>query len=207
MKQKLSLIALVTVLAAVPVLAADDEAGFVPLFNGKDLSGWKLRNPKGTASWSVKDGALANEVSGGKHGTDLVTEKKFWNFTVRYEFMVPDNSNSGFYLRGRHEIQVLGDYKGGKPGAGSNGAIYGVKAPDVFASKPGNVWQTAEATIIGHKITLILNGKKVHDNFECKKATGSEIDNKVTEPGPIFLQGDHGTVSFRNLRIKELPKE
>jgi len=120
---------------------------------------------------------------------------------------VPDNSNSGFYLRGRHEIQVLGDYKGGKPSKGSNGAIYGVKEPDVFASKPGNVWQTAEATIIGHKITVILNGKKIHDNFECKRPTGAEIDNKVTEPGPIFLQGDHGNVSFRNLRIKELPKE
>jgi len=66
--------------------------------------------------------------------------------------------------------------------------------------------QTAEATIVGNKITVILNGKKIHDQVECNKATGSEIDNKVNEPGPIFLQGDHGTVSFRNLRIKELPK-
>jgi hypothetical protein len=126
---------------------------------------------------------------------------------VKYDFQVPDNSNSGFYLRGRHEIQILGDFKSGKPSKGGNGAIYNHTAPSEFASKPGGEWQTAEATIVGNRITVILNGKKIHDNVECTKATGSEIDNKVTEPGPIFLQGDHGTVSFRNMRIKELPSE
>ena len=181
--------------------------GFKPLFNGKDLKGWHLRNPAGHNSWTIEDGVLKNTVGKGEHGTDLVTDKKFWNFTVRYEYMVPDGSNSGFYLRGRHEIQILGDYKSGKPGLGGNGAIYQVKAPSEFASKPGGEWQTAEATIIGNKISVTLNGKKIHDNVECKKATGSEIDNKINEPGPIFLQGDHGTVSFRNIEIKELPKE
>jgi hypothetical protein len=126
---------------------------------------------------------------------------------VRYEFQVPDNSNSGFYLRGRHEIQILGDFKNGKVSKGGNGAIYNHTAPSVFASRPGDEWQTVEATIVGNKISVTLNGKKIHDNVECKVATGSEIDKKVTEPGPIFLQGDHGTVWFRNMRIKELPKE
>ncbi|MFA6543770.1 MAG: DUF1080 domain-containing protein, partial [Limisphaerales bacterium] len=79
-------------------------------------------------------------------------------------------------------------------------------APSEFASKPGGEWQTCEATIIGNKITVILNGKKIHDAVECNAATGSEIDKNVTEPGPIFLQGDHGTVWFRNMRIKELAK-
>jgi hypothetical protein len=181
-----------------------DAEGFRPLFNGKDTTGWKLRNPNGHNSWTVEDGVLKNTVNKGEHGTDLVTQDKFWNFTVRYDFMVPDNSNSGFYLRGRHEIQILGDYKSGTPSRGGNGAIYNFKAPDTFASKPGNEWQTAEATIIGNKISVTLNGVKIHDNVECNKATGSEIDNKVTEPGPIFLQGDHGTVSFRNIRIKEI---
>ena len=82
--------------------------------------------------------------------------------------------------------------------------IYNFKAPDKFVSKPGDQWQTAEATIIGNKISLTLNGVKVHDNIECTKATGSELDNKIDQPGPIFLQGDHGNVSFRNIRIKEL---
>lgn len=197
---------LLSVLLATSALAAD-EAGFVPLFNGKDTSGWHLRRKDGHNSWSIENGILKNTVNKGEHGTDLVTDKKFWNFTVRYEFQVPDNSNSGFYLRGRHEIQILGDFKSGKTAKGGNGAIYNHTAPSEFASKPGGEWQTAEATIIGNKITVVLNGKKIHDNVECNKATGSEIDAKVTEPGPIFLQGDHGTVWFRNMRIKELPKD
>lgn len=199
---------LVTALALSATFAfAADEAGFVPLFNGKDTSGWHLRRKDGHNSWTIDGGVLKNTVNKGEHGTDLVTDKKFWNFTVRYEFQVPDNSNSGFYLRGRHEIQILGDFKSGKTAKGGNGAIYNHTAPSEFASKPGGEWQTAEATIIGNKITVVLNGKKIHDNVECNKATGSEIDAKVTEPGPIFLQGDHGTVWFRNMRIKELPKD
>lgn len=191
---------------ALAAAAAEDEKDFKPLFNGKDTTGWKLRNPNGHNSWSVQPGGvLKNTVNPGEHGTDLVTEKKFWNFTVRYEFMTPENSNSGFYLRGRHEIQILGDYKNGQPSKGSNGAIYNFKAPDKFATKPAGEWQTVEATMVGNKITVTLNGVKIHDNVECNQATGSEIDRNVTEPGPIFLQGDHGTVSFRNLRIKELP--
>ncbi|WCJ59005.1 DUF1080 domain-containing protein [Fontisphaera persica] len=189
------------------VWAADNEQGFVPLFNGKDLSGWKLRNPNAKSYWTVEDGILKNTIKQGDHGVDLLTEKKFWNFTVRFEYLVPDGSNSGFYLRGRHEIQILGDYKSGKPAPGGNGALYAFKAPDVFASKPGNEWQTCEATIIGNKITVILNGKKIHDNVVCDRPTGGEVDNKVKEPGPILLQGDHGTVWFRNIRIKELPAE
>jgi hypothetical protein len=190
-------------------LAAESgEEGFVPLFNGKDLTGWKLRHADAHSSWSVlPGGVLKNTVPQGGHGVDLVTTNTFWNFTVRYEYMTPKNSNSGFYLRGRHEIQILGDYDNHDLGLGSNGAIYGFKGPDKFATKPTGEWQTVEATIIGNRITVILNGVKIHDNVECNKATGSEIDGRVKEPGPIFLQGDHGTVSFRNIRIKELPKD
>src|SRR3954467_8742718 len=144
---------------AAPAASGD---GFKPLFNGKDTTGWKLRNPKGHNSWTVQEGGiLKNTVNPGEHGTDLVTTRKFWNFTVKYEYMVPDNSNSGFYLRGRHELQILGDYKKGTPSLGGNGAIYQVKAPSEFASKPGGEWQTAEATIVGHRISMTLNGKKI----------------------------------------------
>ena len=201
------LLALGLVAAGSHCLAAEAEPGFQPLFNGKELSGWKLRRADGPNSWSVlPGGVLKNTVQKGEHGTDLVTEKKYWNFTVRYEYMTPDDSNSGFYLRGRHEIQILGDYKKGKAGMGGNGAIYNFKAPDKFVTKPGGEWQTVEATIIGNRITVTLNGVKIHDNVECTKATGSELDGNVNEPGQIFLQGDHGTVSFRNMRIKELGK-
>ena len=183
--------------------AQKDE--FVPLFNAKDMTGWHVRSASAHNAWSVQDGELINNLKPGEHGVDLVTEKKFWNFTVRYEYKVPDGSNSGFYLRGRHEIQILGDYKKGKPDLHGDASIYGIKAPDKYVSKPGGEWNTVEATIIGNKITLILNGVKIHDQVECTKATGSEIDGNVNEPGPVFLQGDHGSVTFRHIQIKELP--
>ncbi len=200
---------LLTALAAFVLtsVAFADDAGFKPLFNGKDLTGWHLRKPEAESSWTITDGVLKNSVPKGGHGVDLVSNAKFWNFTVKYDFMVPDGSNSGFYLRGRHELQILGDFASGKPNKGGNGAIYQHTAPREFASKPGGEWQTIEATMIGNKITVILNGTKIHDNVECDRATGSEIDGNVKEPGPFFLQGDHGTVSFRNIVVKELPKE
>ena len=186
--------------------AADDETGFTPLFNGKDMAGWHVRKPDAHNAWKVEDGVLKNVLGTGEHGVDLVTDATFRDFTVRYEYQVPDGSNSGFYLRGRHEIQILGDYKSGKVAKGGNGAIYNFKEPSEFVSKPGGEWQTVEATIVGNKITVIQNGKKIHDAVECDKGTGGQIDNNVNEPGPILLQGDHGTVSFRNIRIKLLAK-
>lgn len=200
-----SLILPLSLLTATAFLVrAADEPGFRPLFNGKDTKGWHLRNPQGHNSWKVEDGILKNIVNKGEHGTDLVTDDKFLNFTVKYEYMVPDDSNSGFYLRGRHEIQILGDYKRGKTAMGGNGALYNFKVPDQFVSKPAGEWQTVEATMIGNKITVVMNGVKIHDNVECNKGTGGQLDDKVDQPGPILLQGDHGTVSFRNIRIKEL---
>ena len=193
-------------LFATIAFAADDETGFTLLFNGKDMAGWHVRNPDAHNAWKVDDGILKNELKTGEHGVDLVTDAKFKDFTVRYEYQVPDGSNSGFYLRGRHEIQILGDYKSGKATKGGNGAIYNFKEPSEFVSKPGSEWQTVEATIVGNKITVVLNGKKIHDAVECDKPTGSQLDNNVNEPGALFLQGDHGTVSFRNIRIKTLGK-
>ena len=211
MKTTLALLTLAAFAATsfITQAAEEHEKGFRPLFNGHDVTGWKLRNPSGHNSWTVEPGGvLKNTVEkGGAHGTDLVTEQKFWNFTVRYEYMTPDNSNSGFYLRGRQEIQILGDHKRGQATMSGNGSIYNFKAPDKFVTKPAGEWQTAEVTITGHRITAFLNGVKIHDNVECDKPTGGQLDDKMDEPGPIMLQGDHGTVSFRNIRIKELPKE
>jgi type 1 glutamine amidotransferase len=190
------------------VLSAQEvREGFRPLFNGVDLLGWRLRNPAGPKSWSVQNGMLVNEVGkpvGPEHGTDLVTEEKFWNFTARFEYLMPKDSNSGFYLRGRHEIQLLDDGDSTRPTTSSNGAIYSFAAPFKFASRRAGEWQTLEATIIGNQITVVLNGVKIHDHVECNRTTGGELDGNVREPGPIFLQGDHGSIGFRNLRIKIL---
>jgi hypothetical protein len=166
-----------------------------------------LRHPNAHNSWTVEPGAiLKNTVEHGQHGVDLLTERKFRNFVVRYEYMTPDGSNSGFYLRGRQEIQILGDYKSGNATKGSNGAIYNFKAPDQFVTRPGGEWQTAEVTLIGDRITVILNGVKIHDNVKCDQATGGELDRNMDQTGPILLQGDHGTVSFRNIQLMELPE-
>lgn len=178
--------------------------GFRPLFNGLDLSGWKLRHPDGSQSWSAQNGMLVNHVPEDGHGTDLVTEEKFQDFTVRYEYMIPPGANSGFYLRGRYELQILDDYASGKATKSGNGSFYNYAAPAKFASRKPGDWQEAEITLRGNRVRVILNGVMVHDGLELRQATGGELDRDYGTPGPIFLQGDHGNIAFRNLRIKEL---
>ena len=187
------------------VTSQEAKDGFHPFFNGLDLTGWHLRHENGPKTWSAQNGMLVNTLPEGGHGVDLVTDEKYWNFTVRYEYMVPKGANSGFYLRGRHEIQILDDYDEGKTAPGGNGSIYNLVTASQFASRKPGEWQTVEATIVGDKVTVTLNGIKIHDNVTVDRATGSELDGDVTKPGSIFLQGDHGAVAFRNLRIKPLP--
>ena len=183
---------------------AEKDAGFKPLFNGVNLEGWKLRHDDGAASWDVQNGMLVNTIKEGEHGTDLISADSFRDFTVRYEYQVPKGSNSGFYLRGRHEIQILEDAAGRKLVDGGNGAIYSLKPVDVFVSRKAGQWQEAEVTIVENRVTAFLNGVKVHDNIEVDRATGGELDGNLDQPGPILLQGDHGAIAFRNLRIKVL---
>jgi type 1 glutamine amidotransferase len=182
------------------VEAAD---GFRALFNGKNLDGWKLRNADGKASWSAQNGMLVNTPSEG-HGTDLVSAEKFRDYVIRYEYMVPKNSNSGMYLRGRHEVQILEDSEKGKAEMGGNGCIYTVAVASEFVSRKPGEWQTAQATIKGDKVSVILNGVIIHDNVAVTKGTGGHLDDNVDQPGPVLLQGDHGAVAFRNIRIKPL---
>lgn len=188
---------------AAKVSPAEAAQGFRPLFNGEDLSGWKLRNPSGQASWSAQNGMLVNEIAKDQHGTDLVSVEKFKDFTVRYEYLVPKGANSGFYLRGRYEIQIFDD-AGNPPAPGGNGGIYSVKAPDKNVSKPAGQWQEVEATIQGNRITVTLNGTKIHDAVEVTRGTGGQLDDQLDQAGPILLQGDHGAVAFRNVRIRPL---
>jgi type 1 glutamine amidotransferase len=191
---------------AYSVSSEEAAEGFVPLFNGKDLTGWHLRRPDGVASWSAQNGMLVNTLPGeDEHGTDLVTDEKFWNFTVRYEYMVPKGSNSGFYLRGRYEVQILDDYEAGRTDAAGNGSLYSYAKASQFVSRPAGEWQTAEATIVGDRVTVTLNGVQIIDNVAVARPTGGELDRNIKDPGAIFLQGDHGAVAFRNLRIKKLP--
>jgi type 1 glutamine amidotransferase len=186
-------------------LSAEEQAdGFKLLFDGTSLKGWKYRREDGKRSWSTQNGMLCNVLAKDEHGTDIQTEETFRDFVVRYDFQVPPGSNSGFYLRGRHEVQIYDDFKSNKAEMGGNGAIYNVKPVSLFASRKAGQWQKAEVRIVGQKITVVLNGVKVHDNVDCPKGTGGQLDDLVDQPGPILLQGDHGSVGFRNIRIKRL---
>jgi hypothetical protein len=127
------------------------------------------------------------------------------NFTVRYDYMIPAGANSGFYLRGRHEVQILDDYQEGKPSITGNVSFYNFAAPGKFTSKPAGEWNSVEVTLVGNRATVIHNGVKVHDQLVVDRPTGGELDRNVNAPGPILLQGDHGAVAFRNLRIRVLP--
>jgi type 1 glutamine amidotransferase len=185
------------------VSRAEEEEGFHPLFDGVDLNGWKLRHADGRQSWSVQNGMLVNTVTKESHGTDLVSTEQFKDFEVRYEYLIPPGGNSGFYLRGRKEIQILGDYDTGKAATTGNGSIYNFKAPDQFVTRPPGCWQEVEAIVHGNRVTVWLNGVKIHDNVEVPNGTGGQLDDNNGTPGPILLQGDHGSVAFRNIRIKQ----
>lgn len=188
----------------------ESHEGFKALFDGKDLKGWHLRHKEGAQSWNVQNGILVNiagkDPSGADiHGTDLVSDDKFKDFIVRYEYMIPTNSNSGFYLHGRHEIQILDDGNRKKElGPGSNGGIYTIAGPAEQYSRKVGQWQSVEAHMQGNLVTVYLNGVKIHDKVVVDHATGSELDQNVNDPGPFMLQGDHGTVAFRNIRVKKL---
>ena len=172
----------------------------IDLFNGKDVSGWLCQDPRRPMGWFVKDGILMNE---GKEANNIYTRQKFNDFKLEVEFNVDPQSNSGVYLRGRYEIQILDGY--GRPlDVHSQGALYGFIVPAVNADKPAGEWQTYEITLIANHVTVILNGTKIIDNGEVPGITGGALDANEKGPGPILLQGDHGRVQFRKVRLTPL---
>jgi hypothetical protein len=172
----------------------------IDLFNGKNLSGWLGQDPERPLGWFVKDGILMNQ---GKEANNIYTDQKFNDFKLEVEFNVDPKSNSGVYLRGRYEIQVLDGY--GRPlDVHSQGALYGFIVPSVNADKPAGEWQTYEITLIANRVTVILNGTKIIDNGEVPGITGGALDANEKDAGPIMLQGDHGKVQFRKVRLTPL---
>jgi len=172
----------------------------IDLFNGKDLSGWLGQDPDRPLGWFVKDGILMNQS---KEANNIYFRQKFNDFKLEVEFNVDPQSNSGVYLRGRYEIQILDGY--GRPlDVHSQGALYGFIVPSVNADKPAGEWQTYEITLIANRVTVILNGTKIIDNGEVPGITGGALDANEKDCGPIMLQGDHGKVQFRKVRLTPL---
>lgn len=165
----------------------------VKLFNGKDLGGWEAL---GENQWKVVNGILTSP----KSGANLVTKQKFNDFKLHLEFRCPKGSNSGVYLRGRYEVQIEDSY-GKLPGRGLLGAVYGFIIPSEMAAKPAGEWQSYDITLVGRMITVVLNGKTIICNQSIPGITGGALDSNEGEPGPLYIQGDHGPIEYRNIVI------
>ncbi len=164
------------------------------------LSGWRLRNDKYPGCWSVADGVLVNK----KPCTDIISDNKYQNFKLHVEFNLGEpNANSGVYLRGRYELQIE-DSVGKPPEAHGMGAVYGLLTPKTNASKKAGEWQTYDITVLGRKVTVVLNGETVIDGEDIPGPTGGALDSDEGQPGPLMLQGDHGVVSYRNITLTPL---
>ena len=192
----------------------------VILFDGKDLSNW-TKLDGGAPAWEVADGAMTVTAGEG----DIVSREQFTDFLLHLEFMTPAmpdatgqaKGNSGVFLQGRYEIQVLDSYGIDVPGMGDCGAIYNQFASLVNACKPPLEWQTYDAIFrasrVGEsgeieenaRVTVLQNGMVIQNNVQIQGATGGATDGNAAEPGPLRLQ-DHGnSVKYRNIWVVPLP--
>jgi hypothetical protein len=171
----------------------------VALFNGRDLSGWEPI--QGQNRWRAVNGVLSNAAA----GANLKTRDTFTDFKLHAEFRYPPAGNSGIYLRGRYEVQIE-DSGTGEPAPDHLGAIYGFLAPNQNASRGPNEWQTFDITLVGRLLTVILNGKTIISEQNIPGITGGALDSDEGAPGPLFLQGDHGPVEYRNLVLTPAPE-
>jgi hypothetical protein len=198
--------------------SADQEApkGFESLFNGKDLTGWKVNEGGNLAVWGAENGLL---FVNGRGGGWLMTEKEYADFDLRLEFKLPEKGNSGVALRSPlrgdpayagMEIQILDDawhkahYKGLKP-TQLTGSIYDVVPPAKDATKPVGEWNQMQITAKGRQITVVLNGTKIVDaNLDDYKNRADKHPGLLREKGHLGLQSHDGRVEFRNLFVKPL---
>lgn len=218
---------------------------WIELFNGRDLSGWQGRSEPHT--WHVVgavrldpqdarqfvsepgSGVMVNHEQG--RTVDIHTELQHGDCELHVEYCVPEKSNSGVYVMGQYEIQVLDSW--GTPNSelryGTNGGIYarhnhpvthqdyGGHAPRVNASRRPGEWQELDVVFraprfdaAGRKVAnarferVVLNGQVLHENVECALPTGGAYHDQDVARGPLRLQGDHGAVAYRHLRLRPL---
>ena len=187
-----------------PVIRDQDDGSWregkpVSLFNGKDLTGWKPQVPGKPLGWSVTNGILGNVAD----ANNLISERKFWNFSLHAEYRLQPHSNSGIGLRARYEVQILDDY-GQPPDTHGHGAIYSRIPPAKNASKPAGAWQTMDVRLVGRTVTVVLNDVKVIDKQQIEGFSAVVVDPNEAQAGPLILQGDHRPVEFRKLVVTPL---
>jgi hypothetical protein len=227
-------------LAALPcAIRADESAlntppeGFVALFNGKDLTGWrggKTENPairKALAPeerekldqasiedihkhWRVEHGELVNDGT----GLYLTTLKDYGDFELRLEYKTVPKADSGIYLRGIPQVQIWDTTKeGGKwdrnADKGSGGLFNNPKGgpgqlPLVHADKPFGEWNTFVITMVGDKVTVVFNDKLVVDRAPLVNYFDKESDKPLPASGPIQLQTHGGEIRWRNIFLREI---
>ncbi len=175
----------------------------VALFNGTDLSGWTIAPTAGSLpnNWVVRDGALANTAD---EGANLMTVQRFQDFKLHAEFRLPPGATSGILPRGRYWV-ILKDTPEPEPFRGTTGAVHRFLVPNENAALGPDVWQTIDLTLVGRRITVVINGKTVIADQIIPGVTGSAIDSDEAAPGPIMLQGEERRVEFRNITIS-VPK-
>jgi hypothetical protein len=166
----------------------------ITLFNGRDFTGWTFDRPSKAAGWVVEKGCMVNRST----GSNIATERKVQDFKLHIEVNCPSNANSGIYLRGRYEVQVEDDSIEEPPNH-HMGAVYGFLAPTPEQPRRPGVWQTFDITLVGRFVTVVQNGQTIIDRQEIPGITGGAFDSHEELPGPIYLQGDHGGIAFRNL--------
>jgi Domain of Unknown Function (DUF1080) len=166
----------------------------VTLFNGRDLAGWHFDNPAKSSSWNVEGGCLVNQTA----GSNIATDRKFRDFKLHVEVNCPSNANSGIYLRGRYEVQIEDDSVE-EPPDHRMGAIYGFLAPEPEQPRRPGSWQSFDITLVGRFVTVVQNGQTIISNREIPGITGGAFDSHEELPGPIYLQGDHGGISYRKI--------
>ncbi len=164
------------------------------LANG--LAAWRPRSTQSRNGWTVANGELANSPP----SVDLISLDTFEDFRLHVEVNVPPGGNSGIYLRGRHEVQVQDDY-GKPPHNRGMGGVYGQLSPMSLPARPAGEWQTFDITLVGRRVTVVLNGVTILEQAEIPGITGGALDSDEGAPGPIMLQGDHSGVRYRNIRV------
>lgn len=165
----------------------------ITLFNGVDLSGWHVI--QGENQWVVENGILRNVTRGG----NIVTNEKFGDFRLQLEFRFAPQGNSGVYLRGRYEVQVLDTDPNLEPDSHLIGGIYGFVSPSEIVTNGPGEWNSYDITLLGRYVTIVLNGKTVISNQAIPGITGGALDSDEGAPGPLMLQGDHTAIEYRNI--------
>jgi hypothetical protein len=182
----------------------------ISLFNEHDLAGWHASNPTKKNGWSVREGVLCNDTPKTDFGAygdyaNLRTDADFNDFKLHIEYLLPAEigGNSGIYLRGLYEVQVT-HRESKMQGIHGPGAVFGRITPTKNAGRPAGQWELLDITLVDRHVSVRLNDELVIDNEPVAGPTGGALHADVTASGPIYLQGDHTSVQYRNITLRPL---